>query len=155
MVENFDFSLGSFASQHSSLNHSYICAQILRQLLQDKTLEPLPFVTLALEEGITPDISVFEEQEIAPNFFHDFTQIKILPHLAIEVLTASQSLQVRLDRANRLLFHGVPIVWIVEAWSKSVFEITRDRQQLFHQTIINSGGIAVDFAKVFRSKEIG
>lgn len=152
MVENFDFSVESFASQHSSLNHSYICAQILRQLLQDKTLEPLPFVTLALGEGITPDISVFEEQEIVPNFFNDFTQIKTLPCLAIEVLSANQSLQIRMDRANRLIMNGVPIVWIVESWSKCVFEITQEGQQLFHQTLINSGGIAVDFAKVFRSK---
>ena len=152
MIEAFDYNLGAFASQHSSLNHSYICAQILRQLLQDKTLDPLPFVTLALEEGITPDISVFEEQEIDPDFFKDINQVKILPRLVIEVLTANQALQVRMDRANRLLAHGVPVVWVVESWSKSVFEITSEKHQLFHQTIVNSKGIAVDFAKVFRSK---
>ncbi len=45
-----------------SLNHSYICAQIMRQLLQDESLQPLPELTLDIENGLTPYISVFQKE---------------------------------------------------------------------------------------------
>jgi hypothetical protein len=32
-----------------SLNHSYICLQILRQLLLDDTIQPLPALTLDID----------------------------------------------------------------------------------------------------------
>ena len=52
-----------------SLNHSYICLQILRQLLQDEKVEPLPELTLDIANGLTPDISIFPKEHIHPNFF--------------------------------------------------------------------------------------
>jgi len=41
-----------------SLNHSYICAQVMRQLLQDDSIQPLPELTLDIDNGLTLDISV-------------------------------------------------------------------------------------------------
>ena len=52
-----------------SLNHSYICLQILRQLLQNEKVEPLPELTLDIANGLTPDISIFPKEQIQPNFF--------------------------------------------------------------------------------------
>ncbi len=52
-----------------SLNHSYICAQVMRQLLQDDSIQPLPELTLDIDNGLTPDISVFKKEIIQPNFF--------------------------------------------------------------------------------------
>ena len=76
-----------------SLNHSYICAQIMRQLLQDEKFQPLPELTLAVENGLTPDISVFLKEQIQPNFFEDVPKVERLPLLAIEVISSSQSIQ--------------------------------------------------------------
>ena len=62
-----------------SLNHSYICAQIMRQLLQDDKIQPLPELTLAVENGLTPGISVFPKEQIQPNFFEDVLKVERLP----------------------------------------------------------------------------
>ena len=52
-----------------SLNYSYICLRILRQLLQNEKFEPLPELTLDIANGLTPDISIFPKEQIHPNFF--------------------------------------------------------------------------------------
>ncbi len=49
-----------------SLNHSYICLQILRQLFQNEKVEPLPGLTLS-EEKLFPD-SIVENEEIRVDF---------------------------------------------------------------------------------------
>jgi len=53
------------AGEMPSLNHSYICAQIMRQLLQDELIQPLPELTLDIDNGLTPDISVFKKDRVA------------------------------------------------------------------------------------------
>ena len=85
-----------------SLNHSYICAQMMRQLLQDEKIQPLPELTLDIENGLTPDISVFPKEQIQPNFFEDVLKVKQPPILAIEVISSSQSIQAILEKAKLL-----------------------------------------------------
>ena len=54
----------------SSFNHSYICLQTILQLTQNPAIIPLPELTLDIDKGLTPDISVFPKAQIKTNFFH-------------------------------------------------------------------------------------
>jgi Uma2 family endonuclease len=132
-----------------SLNHSYICAQIMHQLLQDEKIQPLPELTLDVENGLTPDISVFPKGQIRPNFFEDVLKVKQLPLLAIEVISSSQSIQAILEKARLLVNSGIKTVWAVEPYGRSIFVINKDGKKLFHEEIAESEGIRVDFSKVF------
>ena len=132
-----------------SLNHSYICAQIMRQLLQNESLQPLPELTLDIENGLTPDISVFQKEKIKPNFFEDILRVKDLPILAIEVISSSQSIQELLEKAKFLVKAGVQTVWTVEPYGRSIFVVSSNEQSLFHEEVVASNGVTVDFSKVF------
>ena len=81
-----------------SLNHSYICLQILRQLLQNERVEPLPELTLDIANGLTPDISIFPKEQIHPNFFRDVPKFQQMPILAIEVISSSQTIEELLEK---------------------------------------------------------
>ena len=132
-----------------SLNHSYICAQIMRQLLLNDTIQPLPELTLAIENGLTPDISIFPKEQIQPNFFEDVLKVERLPLLAIEVISSSQSIQAILEKAKLLVKSGVKTVWIIEPYGRSIFVLDGAAQRLFHEEMVSSEGIQVDFAQVF------
>ena len=71
MLENTDV-INYQEDAMPSLNHSYICAQVMRQLLQDDSIQPLPALTLEIENGLTPDISVFKKEDIQPDFLKVF-----------------------------------------------------------------------------------
>ena len=132
-----------------SLNHSYICVQVMRQLLQDDKIQPLPELTLDVENGLTPDISVFPKEQIHPNFFEDVFKVQQLPVLAIKVISSSQSIQAILEKAKLLVKAGVKTVWVVEPYGRSIFVISNKGKELFHEEEIGSEGIKVDFSKVF------
>jgi Uma2 family endonuclease len=132
-----------------SLNHSYICLQIIKQLLLNNTIEPLPELTLDIANGLTPDISVFPKNQIQPNFFHDIIKFNQSPLLAIEVISASQTIQEMLTKALLLVQNGVKTVWTVEPYSQSVFVTSATEETLFHREVVESEGIYVDFTKVF------
>ena len=132
-----------------SLNHSYICLQILRQLLQNEKVEPLPELTLDIANGLTPDISIFPKEQIHPNFFRDVPKFQQMPVLAIEVISSSQTIQELLEKAAQLIQAGVKVVWTIEPHSRSIFVTTPSEEKLFHDGIVENEEIQVDFAKVF------
>jgi len=132
-----------------SLNHSYICARLMRQLLQDERIQPLPELTLDVGNGITPDISVFPKEKIRPDFFEDILKFQELPVLAIEVISLSQNIHAILEKSKLLVNSGVKTVWTVEPYGRSIFVIDRQGKKLFHEGIIVSEGITVDFSEVF------
>ena len=132
-----------------SLNHSYICLQILRQLLQNEKVEPLPELTLDIANGLTPDISIFPKEQIHPNFFRDVSKFQQMPVLAIEVISSSQTIEELLEKAAQLIQAGVKVVWTIEPYSRSVFVTTSSEEKLFHDGIVENEEIQVDFAKVF------
>ena len=136
-----------------SLNHSYISVQILRQLLEDEKIEPLPELTLDIANGLTPDISIFPKEQIQPNFFHDVSKFQQMPILAIEVISSSQTIQELLEKAAQLVDAGVKVVWTIEPHSKSVFVTTSSEEKLFHAEVVENETIKVDFAKVFDQQE--
>lgn len=132
-----------------SLNHSYICLQILKQLISNESVEPLPELTLDIANGLTPDISVFPKAEIQPNPFRDVLRFQERPILAVEVVSSSQTIQEMLQKATQLINEGVKVVWTVEPYSRTVFVTTQAKETLFHEELIENEGVRVDFAKVF------
>ena len=132
-----------------SLNHSYVCLQILKQLILNDEIVPLPELTLDIANGLTPDISVFLKSKIKPNLFHDISKFPDKPILAIEVISSSQTIQEMLQKAKQMINEGVKTVWSVEPYSQSVFVNTSEREMLFHAEIVNSDGVIVDFSKIF------
>jgi Uma2 family endonuclease len=139
----------SSEEERPSLNHSYICAQVMRQLLQDERFQPLPELTLDLGNGITPDISVFPKEKIRPDFFEDILKVQELPVLAIEVISSSQNIHAILEKSKLLVNSGVKTVWTIEPYGRSIFVMDRLGKKLFHEGKIVSEGITVDFSEVF------
>ncbi len=135
-----------------SLNHSYICLQILKQLISNDAIEPLPELTLDIANGLTPDISVFPKAKIQPNPFRDILRFQERPVVAIEVVSSSQTIQEMLQKATQLVNEGVKVVWTVEPYSRTVFVTTQNGENLFHEELIENEGIQVDFARVFPKK---
>jgi Uma2 family endonuclease len=135
-----------------SLNHSYICAQLMRQLLRDDSIQPMPELTLDIENGLTPDISVYARDKIRPDFFEDILKVKDLPDLAIDVISSSQSVQAILDKSRLLVNAGVRAVWTIEPYGRSVFVVTREGKRLHHEECVESEGVKVDFSEVFAGR---
>lgn len=134
-----------------SFNHSYICNRILRQLFENETIDALPELTLDIEKGITPDISVYPKEVVKPNFLQDFVRFPKMPVLAIEIISASQNIQDLLEKARFLLSFGVKAVWTIEPFGRTIFVTTKEGEEIFHNQEIESEGIKVDFQKIFNS----
>lgn len=132
-----------------SLNHSYVCLQLIKQLIINDEIVPLPELTLDIANGLTPDISVFSKNKIKPNLFHDILKFPEKPVLAIEVISSSQTIQEMLAKAKQLVSEGVKTVWTVEPYSQTVFVTTIDKETLFHEEIVESEGIRIDFSQIF------
>lgn len=132
-----------------SLNHSIICNRLLRQLFLNNNIEALPELTLDIDKGITPDISVYKSAQIIPNFRRDITRFSEMPILAIEVISASQNIQDLLIKADILVENGVKAVWTIEPFTNTIFVTTKGSEEKFTSQEIDSEGIKVDFRKIF------
>lgn len=107
-----------------SLNHSVICLRIIRQLIENPNLESLPELTLDIDKGIKPDISVYPKEQIKPNFSRDITKFIEMPMLPIDVISASQNIQDLLIKADVLVEKGVKTVWTIEPFTNTIFVTT-------------------------------
>ncbi len=132
-----------------SFNHSYICTEILLQLSKNEHYKPLVELTLDVDKGLTPDISVFPKDKVKPNFFEDITKYPEMPTLAIEIISASQNIQDLLHKAKLLVSNGVKAVWTIEPFGNTIFITTKDGESRFHNTEIESEGIKLDFRQIF------
>jgi Uma2 family endonuclease len=132
-----------------SFNHSYICLQTILQLNENPDIIPLPELTLDVDKGLTPDISVFPKDKVKPNFFEDITKYPDMPTLAIEIISASQNIQDLLTKAKLLVRNGVKTVWTVEPFTNTVFVTDKIGEKRLHNQIIESEGITVDFRQIF------
>jgi len=137
-----------------SFNHSYICAEIIEQLSENKTFKALPELTLDIGNGLTPDVSIYLRSEVKPNFLRDFPKYPEMPIVAIEVISASQNIQDLLEKAQLLVANGVKAVWTIEPYSNSIFVTTKEGEEIFHNQEIQSEGIKVDFRKIFNSRSV-
>lgn len=149
MLAELEAEVATEEKEMPSLNHSYICLQIIRQLLENPEIEPLPELTLEIEKGITPDICVYPKAKIKPNFRRDITKYPDPPILAIEVISASQNIQDLLVKADLLVAHGVKAVWTIEPFTNTIFVTTRDSEEKFTNQVVESEGIIVDFKRIF------
>lgn len=132
-----------------SLNHSYICLQIIRQLLENPEIEPLPELTLDIDKGITPDISVYPKEKIHPDFRRDIIKVTEMPTVAIEIISTSQSIQDLLIKADMLIAKGVKAVWTVEPFTNTIFVTTKQGEKKVYNQTVESEGVKVDFKKIF------
>jgi len=132
-----------------SLNHSYLCSRILRQLFEYPSIEALTELSLDIDNGLTPDISVYPAEAIHPNFSRDVTRMPQLPILAIEVISSSQNIQDILEKAEHMVKAGVKAVWTIEPFTRAIFVTTTQGENIFYNTVVESEGVSVDFAKIF------
>jgi Uma2 family endonuclease len=132
-----------------SFNHSYICNRILRQLFEDPKIDALPELTLNIDKGITPDISVYPSEKIKADFLKDFPKYSEMPILAIEVISASQNIQDLLEKAEMLILNGIKSVWTVEPFTNTIFVTDSKGTKKASLQLIESEGITVDFQKIF------
>ncbi len=132
-----------------SFNHSVTCNRLLKQLFADDKIEALPELTLNINRGITPDISVYLKENVTPNFLKDYTKYPEMPLLAIEVISASQNIQDLLEKSEMLVANGVKAVWTIEPFTNTIFVTTQDGIKKFTSQTIESEGIKVDFQKIF------
>ena len=65
------------------------------------------------------------------------------------MISSSQTIQEMLQKAKQLVSEGVKTVWTVESYSQTVFVTSIDKETLFHEEIVESEGIRVDFSKIF------
>lgn len=138
------------ASEHMpSLNHSYVALEITRQLLQNPHIMPLPELTLDIDKGITPDISVFNHDEIQPNFRRDEVRFSLLPKLAIEIVPPSQHPQYLVSKASLMISAGVPTVWTVDPFTETVIVSDSSGDHLTRERLVKTGDIQVDFDQIF------
>ncbi len=144
----FEFSEKS-GEKMPSLNHSYICVQILRQLLQNESVQPLTELTLDIGKGLTPDICVYQKEKIKPNFFRDIARFPEMPVVAIEILSPTQNIQEVLEKAVVLVNAGAEIVWTVEPYTRSVFVTSKEGEKVHHGQKLEYQGIVVDFHHIF------
>jgi Uma2 family endonuclease len=132
-----------------SFNHSYICLQITRQLLENPDIEPLPELTLDIGKGLTPDISIYPKEKVSPNFLKDYPKYPEMPIVAIEVISASQNIQDLLENSEILIENNVKAVWTIEPFTNTIFVTTKNGIEKFPSQTIESEGIRVDFKKIF------
>jgi Uma2 family endonuclease len=132
-----------------SFNHSYTCAEILGQLYENQAIRALPRLTLEIGKGMTPDISIYPKEKIAPNFLKDYPRYPEMPMLAIEIISATQNIQDLLEKAEVLVAHGVRTVWTIEPFTNTIFVTTGSGVQKFPSREIESEGIKVDFNTIF------
>jgi Uma2 family endonuclease len=146
---DIDFSSPDHCEPMPSLNHSYICVEILKQLLTNPEIQPLPELTLDIGHGLTPDISVFLKHQIKPNFLKDIVKLKEMPILAIEIISPRQNIQDVLDKALLLTQANVKAVWGIEPYGRTIFVTTPDQQQILHESVVETEGIRVDFSQIW------
>lgn len=136
-----------------TFNHSNICADIMEQIWEDRRFKPLPELTLDIENGLTPDISVYLRENTKPNFSRDIIKYPEMPILAIEIVSPSQNIQTILEKAEVLVKNGVKAVWTVEPFTNSIVVTTKNSEERFQNEEIESEGIKVDFKKIFVGNE--
>jgi len=134
-----------------SLNHSWICAEILRQLFQQTQVQALPELTLELGgQPMIPDISVFAEPLLV-NLRQDQIRVRQVPMLAIEVVSPKQPTADVLEKARQLQQWGVQTVWVVEPTTEAVIVLDQGQERVARGEVVSCGHTRVDFSKIFVS----
>jgi len=146
---DMEFPIKKESENMPSVNHSYLCSQILRQLFIYPHIEVLPELTLDIDNGLTPDICVYPSENINPNFSRDINRLAVMPLLAIEIISNSQNIQTLLEKAERMNKAGIKAVWTIEPYTRSIFVSTERGESIVYNGEVESEGIKVDFKTIF------
>ncbi len=132
-----------------SINHSYLCKQLIIAIESTEQWEAWPELTLNIGSGLIPDIAVYQRGKIKPNFLEDKIKCDILPHLVIEIASPSQSIHDLMLKANQLITAGISVVWTIEPYGNLIYVSTLQGRKVELASTIESEGIMVDFKKIF------
>lgn len=149
---DIEFPVQKESEKMPSLNHSYICTQILRQLFAYSHIEVLTELTLDIDNGLTPDICIYPVEIINPNFSRDINRLNLMPMLAIEVISSSQNIQTLLEKAERMIKAGIKTIWTIEPYTRSIFVTTESGERIVYNEAVESEGIKVDFKAIFSKR---
>lgn len=147
-------SVDKLAIDMPSLNHSYVCSQILKQLFAYSEFEALTELTLDIDNGLTPNICVYPAELIQPNFLRDIHKVQQMPVLAIEVISASQNIQSILEKSERMVNAGIKSVWSIEPFTRAIFVTNPQGERIFYNQIVESENITIDFERIFTSPSL-
>ncbi len=104
-----------------SINHSYLCKQLILLIEKNQQWEACPELSLEVENGLIPDISVFPSGKLKPDFKLDAVKSKCLPELVIEIISPSQSIHDLMLKADKFLLAGIQQVWTLEPYGKLAY----------------------------------
>lgn len=119
--------------------------------------EWMGFSELALElEGweVTPDLCVYAQAGI--DMTHEEVRVDEPPRLAVEIASPTQGTQELVDKARRLIEHGVESCWLVQPALRTITIFGDDGRSKTHsegQVSDPATGIEVSLEDVFRGME--
>lgn len=132
-----------------SINHSYLCKKLIVAIEQSDQWEAWPELSLDVGHGLIPDIAVYKKGQLKPNFTKDKTKCDLLPILAIEVISPSQSVYELMEKAEKMLNAGIQAIWTIEPYGQLVYISTTQGLQVELAKVIETVGIRVDFKQIF------
>jgi len=132
-----------------SINHSYLCKRIIVEIEKTGKWEAWPELTLNIEGGLVPDIAVYRSGALKPDFAEDKIRCDILPVIAVEIVSPSQSVHELMIKAGKFLKAGIPAVWTVEPYGGVIYVSTPEERHVVVAEIVQSQGVELDFAAIF------
>ena len=132
-----------------SINHSYLCRKILLAIEQSEHWEAWPELSLDIDNGVIPDLAVYERGALRPDFKEDHIKCTVLPRLIIEVASPTQTMHELMLKAERLLKVGIPAIWTIEPYGKIIYVSTPHGRKVELAGVIEYDGLRVDFARIF------
>jgi Uma2 family endonuclease len=136
-----------------SLNHAVLQRNLLFSLIPFiEKYELLPEISIKIDDwGATPDIGIFEKQNI--DFKHDVIKLDFVPLCAIEILSPTQSLSELIDKSEQFFLKGAKSYWLVLPQLENIYVFS----QIFTYKIFQKNdiliddnlGITIDLKKVF------
>ncbi|MCP4702526.1 MAG: Uma2 family endonuclease [Gammaproteobacteria bacterium] len=115
-----------------SLNHSFIQAQLIGQLLKDERFTTLVELSLDInqtdlsqfgikaKEELKPDVCIYPKKGVRFNKSRDVLRMPDMPLLAIEVLSPKQGIDDILTKFHAYFSLGVKSCWLVIPANESI-----------------------------------
>jgi Uma2 family endonuclease len=132
-----------------SINHSYLCKRIIVEIEKTGKWEAWPELTLDIEGGLVPDIAVYKAGALKPDFTEDKIRCGILPVIAVEIVSPSQSVHELMIKAGKFLKAGISAVWTVEPYGGVIYVSTPGGRSVVVAETVQSQGLELDFGTIF------
>ena len=136
-----------------SLNHSYLCKRIIVEMERSGKWEAWPELTLDIEGGLVPDIAIYENGVLKPDFRQDKIRCQTLPLAVVEIVSPSQSIHDLMIKADKFIRAGVPAVWTVEPYGAVIYVSEKEERRIVVADMVKTGDIELDFSKIFPRRQ--